>query len=338
MTKVFTGSPNFTSGRNNTPIDRVIIHWMDGTLGTTDQVFQDTSRNTSAHYGIEDDNIHQYVQESDTAYHSGDWGINLRSIGIEHSAQPGRDASLQTYATSGELVRDICNTYGIPMDREHILKHMEVTSTQCPGTVDIDLIISIAKGEDEVTVTDENFLNAMFIDLFNVLPDDNQKATYIGKPLNEVYNDLRSSQAHKDYLVAQGNLVKRVDDLQTQLSSMTSSANEEDAKDSSLQKQLVDLQTTNKDLTDKINTLTVQYEAANNPPAVLDKTTPSGKSLRTFIQGVIGLYTLGIGALADPTVQSIIAVHPILSALPGIAAVVTAFATYVQNKLEETKQ
>lgn len=151
------GSPNYTEGRQGETIDRVVIHWADGTLASTDQVFQDVVRQTSSHYGIENSTIHQYVKETDTAYHAGVWSMNLRSIGIEHSASPDRPATASTIDTSAKLVADICKRYNIPCDRKHVIKHSEVPyATACPGTIPIDQIVSkanlILKGNDMAKV------------------------------------------------------------------------------------------------------------------------------------------------------------------------------------------
>lgn len=150
MNITWIGSPNFDNARK--PIDRIIIHWIVGTLASADAQFQ-KPKGTSAHYGIEDIVIHQYVQESDVAYHAGVYAMNQRSIGIEHSASPDRPASEQTYKTSGQLVARICKDYNIPLDRTHILKHSEVKATQCCGTVDVDKIIEIAKTFSQEMVT-----------------------------------------------------------------------------------------------------------------------------------------------------------------------------------------
>lgn len=87
--------------------------------------------------------------------------MNQRSIGIEHDATTTQNASEKTYQTAGKLLRDICDRYSIPLDREHILKHSEVKATQCPGTLDVDKIISLAKGdfmgEDIPTGIEEQF-------------------------------------------------------------------------------------------------------------------------------------------------------------------------------------
>ncbi|MCE3613275.1 N-acetylmuramoyl-L-alanine amidase, partial [Escherichia coli] len=81
---LWVGSPNFTPGRT-APIDTIVVHWMAGWLAGADQTFQDRVRQTSAHYGIEDGTVHQYVKEADTAWHAGSFPANSRSIGIEHS-------------------------------------------------------------------------------------------------------------------------------------------------------------------------------------------------------------------------------------------------------------
>lgn len=139
-----TQHPSPNQDGNRLAIDRVVIHWMAGNLASTDVVFS-IPNGTSAHYGIENETVHQYVDESRVAYHAGNYAMNQRSVGIEHSAQPGRSASDTTYQTSGELLADICARHKIPLDRAHIIKHSQVVPTQCPGTIDIDRLITIAK-------------------------------------------------------------------------------------------------------------------------------------------------------------------------------------------------
>lgn len=130
-------SPNFTNGRENKGIQEFIIHWMAGNLASADAVFQNRARNTSAHYGIEDDKIHQYVDLNNTAYHAGNWNVNQTSIGIEHSAQPGRDASDATYESSAQLIASIIKSGRVGKSYR---KHSAVVATACPGTVDVDRI------------------------------------------------------------------------------------------------------------------------------------------------------------------------------------------------------
>ena len=134
------GSPNFDN--NRTTIDRIIIHWFgEGTLESANSRFQNSTSKVSAHYGISDDKVYQWVKEENVAYHSGNYPMNQRSIGIEHDSTPAYKASNTTYKTSVELVKAICQRYNIPIDRQHIIGHNEVVATQCPGTMDIERII-----------------------------------------------------------------------------------------------------------------------------------------------------------------------------------------------------
>lgn len=145
MSIKWIGSPNYDTARK--PIDRIVIHWFGaGNQAGADATFQKPS-GTSAHYSVEDESIHQYVTEANVAYHAGNYAMNQRSIGIEHSATPDRPASDATYNTAGILLKEICGRYAIPLNRTYIIKHSEVPrATQCCGTIDIDRLISIAKG------------------------------------------------------------------------------------------------------------------------------------------------------------------------------------------------
>lgn len=136
------------------PIDRIIIHWFGiGTLTSALNRFKSPTGDASAHYLVSNGKIYQCVLEEEVAWHAGNWEMNQRSIGIEHDATASTDAhphdlSELDYKTSAELIADICKRHNIPLDREHILGHREVSSTSCPGTVDIDKLISLAKGEN----------------------------------------------------------------------------------------------------------------------------------------------------------------------------------------------
>lgn len=145
MTTTWIGSPNFTSGRQGTKVDRIVLHWIVGRLTAADATFQDRNRNTSAHYGIGGTQVHQYVKEENTAHHAGNWAMNLRSVGIEHEGGPNLPISDTTYQTSGKLVAEICQRYNIPLDVSHLILHKEIVATGCPGTLDRNRIIAEAK-------------------------------------------------------------------------------------------------------------------------------------------------------------------------------------------------
>lgn len=144
MNITFIGSPNYTKGRGGQKIQGIIIHWIVGNLASADAVFQNRSRNTSAHYGIEDGNVHQYVRDEDTAYQAGNWTVNTQTIGIEHSAQPGRDASPATMETSAQLIADLSAKHGFVINSSTIRPHNAIKATQCPGTINVAWLINRA--------------------------------------------------------------------------------------------------------------------------------------------------------------------------------------------------
>lgn len=137
MNMTWNGSPNYWAGRTQ-PVGRIVLHWMAGSLTGTDATFQanvGTERATSAHYGIEDENVHQYVRDEDTAWHARQ--ANPFTIGIEHSAQPGRAASDETYQSSIALVAALCKKHSIGAVLD---PHSRYVVTTCPGSLDIDRI------------------------------------------------------------------------------------------------------------------------------------------------------------------------------------------------------
>jgi N-acetylmuramoyl-L-alanine amidase CwlA len=146
MKITWRGSPNKNDSSMRKPITTVVIHWFGvGTLESADNRFRSETGGASAHYGVSEDTIYQWVKEEEVAWHAGNWAMNQRSIGIEHDATTTKNASEKTYQTAGALLCDICKRNNIPLDRTHIIGHKEVVSTQCPGTLDINKLINIAK-------------------------------------------------------------------------------------------------------------------------------------------------------------------------------------------------
>ena len=136
---------NYEKGRRGKTVKWIICHWIVGNLSAADGVFTNPQKGTSAHYGIGQNEIHQYVNENDTAFHAGNFDVNLQSIGIEHEGGPNIPITDAVYKQSAELVASLCKKYSIPFDRVFIRKHSEIKATQCPGTLDIDKIIRMAK-------------------------------------------------------------------------------------------------------------------------------------------------------------------------------------------------
>lgn len=130
-------------------IDRIVIHH---NATTNKNVAINTwlasgAAQTSAHYEVADNEIIGIVGEGTTAWHSGDYYMNARSIGIEHKNATGAPTwtiSEATYTSSAKLVADICKRYGFAPDATHVIPHSQVHSTACPGGIDMNKLRSMA--------------------------------------------------------------------------------------------------------------------------------------------------------------------------------------------------
>ncbi|MEV3988902.1 N-acetylmuramoyl-L-alanine amidase [Streptomyces sp. NPDC049837] len=113
-------------------IDRVVIHVVQGDFPTALKVFKDPEHGAATHYVVrKDGHVAQMIRELDVAFHAGNRDMNERSIGIEHEGFVDRpqDFTDAMYASSAKLTAGICARYGIPVDREHIIGHVEVEGT-----------------------------------------------------------------------------------------------------------------------------------------------------------------------------------------------------------------
>ncbi|MFE1880650.1 N-acetylmuramoyl-L-alanine amidase [Streptomyces diastatochromogenes] len=113
-------------------IDRVVIHVTQGGYASAVKVFQDPGHGAAAHYIVrKDGRITQLIRELDVAFHAGNREYNERSVGIEHEGFVEDPSSFTEamYAASARLTAAICGRYGIPVDREHVIGHVEVPGT-----------------------------------------------------------------------------------------------------------------------------------------------------------------------------------------------------------------
>ncbi|MFE7570754.1 N-acetylmuramoyl-L-alanine amidase [Streptomyces sp. NPDC057539] len=120
-------------------IDRVVIHVVQGSYQVALKVFRDPGHGAASHYVVrKDGHVAQMIRELDVAYHAGNREYNERSIGIEHEGWVDEASSFTDamYRSSARLTADICRRYAIPVDREHIVGHVEVPGTDHtdPGT------------------------------------------------------------------------------------------------------------------------------------------------------------------------------------------------------------
>ncbi|WP_415954314.1 peptidoglycan-binding protein [Streptomyces sp. KLOTTS4A1] len=120
-------STNYTSGRSAS-IDKVVVHVTQGSYAGAISWFQNPSANVSAHYVIRssDGEVTQMVRNRDTAWHAR--SANSSSLGIEHEGWVDNPSWFtdSMYRSSAALTRHLCDTYGIPKDRAHIVGHNEL--------------------------------------------------------------------------------------------------------------------------------------------------------------------------------------------------------------------
>ena len=167
---------------------------------------------TSANYAVNDTEIVGCIGENFASWHSGGTGkndipnipnINARSIGIEHvnsTGAPSWQVSDATIRNSAKLVADICQRYNIPITRDRIKRHGEITKTQCCGGLDIDKLVKyaqeIANGKQQNRNGEQpNNKKGEFMILFKDTDGKvywlvGNKYTYVSSP-----NDLKKIQA-----------------------------------------------------------------------------------------------------------------------------------------------
>jgi N-acetylmuramoyl-L-alanine amidase len=174
------GSTNRATGRQGYRPRAVVIHIMDDDIGAVDAWFNTPKgpKNpmpVSAHYGIARSGaVHQYVNESDTAWHAGrvkgshwpglSWGPNpnLYTIGVEHEGTPEMVWTDAMRAASATLLAGVSQRWSIPLDRLHVIGHYEIYSPKsyCPGPhAHIDELIDMAQ-QVVLSAVDQNFVSA----------------------------------------------------------------------------------------------------------------------------------------------------------------------------------
>ena len=131
---------NYTPGRQGVAVNKLVIHH----AATTDfngiaRTFQNPGRSASAHYGVgRNNNVDQYVQEGNIAWHCGNWPGNQSSIGIENvndGGAPNWPVGEATFNTLVELCRDIAARHGLGklVVGKNLFGHKDFSATACPA-------------------------------------------------------------------------------------------------------------------------------------------------------------------------------------------------------------
>lgn len=110
-------SSNYTRGRGGYNVNGIVIHHgVTTNINVIGQVFSQPGRGGSAHYGVGGKEVHQYVDETDCAWHCSNYWGNQNTIGIETvNSSLGGDypVSDETLDTLIRLVADIAKRYNL---------------------------------------------------------------------------------------------------------------------------------------------------------------------------------------------------------------------------------
>jgi N-acetyl-anhydromuramyl-L-alanine amidase AmpD len=138
---------NFAPGRAGFRPEAVVIHRTGGSLQDIDARFAQNSSFSSSHYAIGlDGEVHQYIEEKDTAFHAGvmvnpTWKLlkpggnpNFYTIAIEEAGVAGDPLTDLQYQVTAALVADILRKWQIAADADHVVLHSEIRAGRlCPG-------------------------------------------------------------------------------------------------------------------------------------------------------------------------------------------------------------
>ncbi|HZS36540.1 MAG TPA: peptidoglycan recognition family protein [Polyangia bacterium] len=142
-----SGKCDTTRTAGNSVVNMIAIHDTEGGWDASVATLQNDA-GKSVHYIVDADGsrVGQFVPETYTAWHVGNYYYNQRMVGIEHvgfaAATTGYSDGL--YQASVKLVKNIRTRWNVPLDRQHILGHYQVpdgtniaeSSPACSDTLD----------------------------------------------------------------------------------------------------------------------------------------------------------------------------------------------------------
>lgn len=137
--KLLTKNKYSRSGEKQPKIEYIVVHWVGNanTSAIANRNYFENLRIThktqaSAHYIIGlNGEIIQCIPDDEVAFHSGNYNMNRKSIGIEncHPDWSGKFTDM-TYNSLLDLVVSLCKKYRISADK--VIRHYDVTGKSCP--------------------------------------------------------------------------------------------------------------------------------------------------------------------------------------------------------------
>lgn len=130
-------SPNYSQGREGTPVRRIAFHHVVGTADSAVAKFSNSASQTSAHFVVAPDKVYCCVDTDNTAWTNGNWGSNLESVTIEHHGDwrnGYRDEGVINQ--SARLVAWLRTLY----PNATPIRHRDVAQTACPCDLPVEEI------------------------------------------------------------------------------------------------------------------------------------------------------------------------------------------------------
>lgn len=154
LTNQIALTPNQYSSRGGRKITNIVLHHTASTSGHGNGVVNmmvSGSRQVSAHYVVGSDAwVWCVVDEDYRAWSLSSANADGRSIVMECVNSTGAPSWLQSAASEekiAQLVADICTRYNLPINRNTVVGHREVSEsypTACPGGMDLNKIVARA--------------------------------------------------------------------------------------------------------------------------------------------------------------------------------------------------
>ncbi|HEY2373157.1 MAG TPA: N-acetylmuramoyl-L-alanine amidase [Gaiellaceae bacterium] len=127
---------NFTQAhRKPSAIRFIVIHVSEGSFLGTVSWLRNPEAHASANFVVgRAGQVQELVPLHDVAWQAGNWGYNLRSVGIENEGVTGSPSGFTRaeYRSSARLAGVIARRSVIPIDRHHIIGHYQVPDPNDP--------------------------------------------------------------------------------------------------------------------------------------------------------------------------------------------------------------
>jgi N-acetyl-anhydromuramyl-L-alanine amidase AmpD len=114
------------SGRDGAAVRFVVIHDTEGGWDASVATLQNDPGKSVQYIVGTDGRVAQFVSESDTAWHAGNYYYNQRSVGIEHVGYANKPFPSALYESSAKLVSYLTQKYNLPRDRAHVIGHDQI--------------------------------------------------------------------------------------------------------------------------------------------------------------------------------------------------------------------